>query len=88
MKLLITGAGSYIGTKVADYIQEREPEWKIDRLDVQTDKWKKCDFSFYDSVFHVAGLAHRKITPDIEPLYYMVNRDLAIEIAQDRKSVV
>ena len=85
MKLLITGAGSYIGTKVADYIQEREPEWKIDRLDVQTDKWKKCDFSFYDSVFHVAGLAHRKITPDIEPLYYMVNRDLAIEIAQTAK---
>lgn len=85
MKLLITGAQSYVGTKVADYIQERHPEWTICQLDVRTDEWKEHDLSFYDAIYHVAGLAHRKITPDIEPLYYAVNRDLTIEIAKKAK---
>lgn len=86
MKLLITGAGSYIGSKVAEYILNKEPTWRIDQLDVQTDEWRKCDFSIYDVVYHVAGLAHRKITKEIEPLYYKVNRDLAVEIAEKSKS--
>lgn len=85
MELLITGAQSYVGTKVADYIQERHPEWTICQLDVRTDEWKEHDLSFYDAIYHVAGLAHRKITPDIEPLYYSVNRDLTIEIAKKAK---
>lgn len=85
MKLLITGAGSYIGRNVADYIQNIEPDWMITQLDVQTDEWKKHDFSNYDTVFHVAGIAHRKITSDIEWLYYKVNRDLAIEVAEKSK---
>ena len=85
MNLLVAGAGSYIGEKVSSYIIEKEPTWNIFQLDVQTDEWRKHDFSKYDTVFHVAGLAHRKITPEIEPLYYKVNRDLAIEIAKKAK---
>ena len=85
MKLLITGSGSYIGSKVFDYIHSKEPLWVIDQLDMQSDLWKNHDFSKYDIVFHVAGLAHRKITPEIEPLYYKVNRDLAVETATKAK---
>lgn len=81
MNLLITGSSSYIGEHVVAFIQQKEPTWTIYQLDVRTDEWKSYDFSNYDVVFHVAGLAHRKITPDIEPLYYKVNRDLAVEIA-------
>lgn len=86
MKLLVTGAGSYIGSKVSEYILQKETDWTVYQLDVQSDDWKKFDFSCYDAVFHVAGLAHRKITPDIEPLYYKVNRDLALSIAKKAKS--
>ena len=86
MNLLITGAGSYIGERVAAYIQEKQPTWNICQLDVQTDEWKGAVFSTYDAVFHVAGIAHRKITPEIEPLYYKVNRDLAFEIAKKAKA--
>ena len=86
MKVLITGAGSYIGTRVAEYITGKQPDWTIYQLDVQNDNWKTHNFEGYDVVYHVAGLAHRKITPDIEPLYYKVNRDLAIEIARKAKA--
>lgn len=89
MKLLITGADSYVGTKAADYLKKIEPEWIISQLDVRTDEWTEHDFTFYDTIFHLAGLAHRKLTPDIEPLYYKVNRDLSIEVAKKaRESAV
>lgn len=81
MNILITGAGSYIGEKVSQYIKIKENTWRVHQLDVQTEEWINHDFTNYDVVFHVAGLAHRKITPDIEPLYYKVNRDLAERIA-------
>ena len=84
MNVLITGANSYIGTMVADYISKRE-DWVVDQLDVEPPNWRQYVFSDYDVVFHVAGLAHRKITPDIEPLYYSVNRDLAVEVARRAK---
>ena len=85
MKVLVTGAGSYIGTEVSNYIQKKENNWQIVQLDVQSDSWKCFDFSEFDSIFHVAGIAHRKITPENEELYFKVNRDLAVEIAKKAK---
>ena len=55
------------------------------QLDVQIDEWDNFVFSQFDVVFNVAGLAHRKITPDIEPLYYTVNRDLTERISLKSK---
>ena len=81
MNVLFTGAGSYVGSMAASYIMKKNTDIHIFQLDVQSDEWNKHDFSQYDAIFHVAGLAHRKITPDIEPLYYKVNRDLAEKVA-------
>ena len=86
MKILVTGSGSYIGEEVSKYILNNTFNWQIIQLDVQNDSWKDFDFSGFDSVFHVAGIAHRKITPENESLYYKVNRDLAVEIAKKAKS--
>src|SRR5699024_5022168 len=55
-------------------------------LDVRGEEWKVYDFSSYDSVFHVAGIAHNSSDPKLEELYYQVNRDLTIEIANKAKS--
>lgn len=81
-KVLITGANSYIGTSFEKYIKENHPnDYQIDTLDMLDPNWKEYDFSGYDSIFHVAGIAHQKETKDNAEIYYKVNRDLAIEVA-------
>lgn len=86
-KILITGANSYIGTSFEKYIKENYPdEYVVDTVDMIDGTWREKDFSGYDSVFHVAGIAHQKETKQNAPLYYKVNRDLAIETAQKAKN--
>ena len=60
-------------------------KYKVDTLDMKDGVWKENDFSSYDAVFHVAGIAHIKETTDNQDLYYKVNRDLAYETAQKAK---
>lgn len=84
-KILITGAGSYVGESVRKYILSKEPSYQIDAVDTFGDNWKKADYSQYDVVFHVAGIAHVNADPKMEPLYYKVNRDLTIEVAKHAK---
>lgn len=85
-KILITGAGSYVGESVRDYIlADSSGDFSIDTVDTFGDKWRKSNFEEYDVVFHVAGIAHVNADPKMEPLYYKVNRDLALEVAKHAK---
>ena len=82
-KILITGAGSYVGENVRKYImQTAGDQFVIDAVDTFGDNWKKADFSQYDVVYHVAGIAEVNGKKDMEQLYYKVNTDLTIEIAK------
>lgn len=86
-RILITGANSYIGTSFEKYMNENHPdEYQIDTLDMLNPNWKDYNFSDYDVVFHVAGIAHQKETKKNEHLYYEVNRDLVIETAKISKN--
>ena len=88
-KVLITGAGSYIGCSFKQYAQEYYPEnFSIDELSLRDESWKEKNFSDYDVVYHVAGIAHAdvgKVSEETKEKYYSVNRDLAIEIAKKAK---
>ncbi|WP_300792605.1 NAD-dependent epimerase/dehydratase family protein [uncultured Bacteroides sp.] len=84
-KILITGAGSYIGTNVECYLQS-QGNYKVVTVDTKGDAWRNIDYSKYDVVFHVAGIAHVNADPKLKPLYYQVNRDLTIEVARYAKS--
>ena len=88
-KVLITGANSYIGASVEKYIVEHYPdECTFNTVDMVGDGWRVKDFSDYDVVFHVAGIAHSdsgKISEEKAKLYYSVNTDLAVETAKKAK---
>ena len=81
MNILITGAGSYVGTSVERWIKNHS-NYRVDTLDMLKDTWRDTDFSQYDVVYHVAGIAHVNAKANMEALYYKVNRDLTIEVAQ------
>lgn len=89
-RILITGANSYIGESFRAYAESRYGDsFVIDTVDMVDGSWRKADFSTYDSVFHVAGLAHAdvsKVSEDTKKKYYEVNTDLAIEAARKSKS--
>lgn len=83
--ILITGKNSYIGTSLENWLMREPDKYKVDTVDMKDGSWKEKDFSQYDVVFHVAGIAHIKETSDNQYLYYKVNRDLAYETAQKAK---
>lgn len=83
-RILITGANSYIGTSFEQYMKQFDG-YQVDTVDMIDGSWRQKDFSLYDVVFHVAGIAHRKETKKNASLYYEVNRDLAIETAKKAK---
>lgn len=85
MKILITGVGSYVGTQVEKWLM-KDGRFQVDAVDTFGENWKKADYSQYEVVYHVAGIAHVNADPKMEPLYYKVNRDLTIEIARRAKA--
>ena len=85
-RILITGAGSYVGESVRRYVLSTSSDFQIDAVDTMNDAWKQADFTRYDVVFHVAGIAHVNADPKMEPLYYKVNRDLTIDVARVAKA--
>ena len=90
IRILITGANSYIGTSFANYLAQPEfaGKYQVDTLDMIGDAWRSFDFSKYDTVYHVAGIAHSdngKISDERAKLYYAVNTDLTVECAKKAK---
>lgn len=85
-KILISGKDSYIGRSFMEYSQKNKLNFEIDELNTRGEEWKSYNFSGYDSVFHVAGIAHNSSDPKLEDLYYKVNRDLTISIAKKAKN--
>lgn len=86
--VLITGEGSYIGTSVEQWLKQWPDDYQVDTIDMRNDSWKKKNFSGYDTVFHVAGLAHAdigKISEERKAFYYKINTELAVETAKKAK---
>lgn len=86
IKILITGAESYIGLALERYLTRDPDAYAVDTVDMIGDSWKQKDFSSYDAVFHVAGIVHKKEKQDMRDLYFKVNCDLAYETARKAKS--
>lgn len=85
IRVLITGANSYIGVSVERWLMKTPEQFHVDTVDTMNNAWRQANFSQYDVVFHVAGIAHVNPKPEMAPLYYKVNRDLTVEIARHAK---
>lgn len=78
-----------MGTSVEKYLTQWPDEYYVDTIDMVDGSWRRNSFEGYDSVFHVAGIAHQdsgKITEERKRLYYKVNTDLTIETAKKAKA--
>lgn len=88
-KVLITGANSYIGQSFENYAKTYYSDnFEIDTIDMRATSWKNIDFSKYDIVFHVAGIAHADVdrgSEEVKKSYYAVNTNLAIDTAKKAK---
>ncbi len=82
-RILITGKSSYLANQFRSFLSGNE-NYQIDLISVR-EGWKDKDFSSYDVVVHMAGLAHSSPKDDEKEKYYAINRDLAIEVARKAK---
>lgn len=90
VKVLIIGKGSYIGESFKTYANKNyDTNFEIDEVDTINSDWKDMDFSVYDIVYHVAGIAHAdvgNVSNEVKEKYYKINTDLAIEVAEKAKN--
>ena len=87
-KILITGANSYIGSSFENWIKKYPNQYSVKAISVRDDSWEKEDLSQYDTILHVAGIAHvstKNFSDRQKQDYYRVNRDLPIQIAKKSK---
>ena len=88
-KILITGAGSFVGTTVQKHLESFSDKYEVQTVSTRNGEWKDLDFSSFDTVYHVAGIAHSdvgNVTEEIKAKYYAINTDLAIEVAMKAKA--
>ena len=84
-KILITGSNSYVGTNVEKWLMKEPDKYYVETLDMKDPNWKEFDFSKFDVVFHVAGIAHIKETKKNHDLFFKINSDLVIDTANIAK---
>lgn len=88
-RVLITGADSFVGTSVQRYLRMWPDKYTVTTVGTKDGEWKNIDFSFFDSIYHVAGIAHSDtghVSEERKAFYYKVNTDLAIEVANKAKA--
>lgn len=83
-RILITGAGSYIGTSFEKWVNKWPEKYQVDTIDMRGSEWKDKSFSSYDVIYHIAAIVHVK--ENDADKYFSVNRDLAVEVAKKAKA--
>ena len=87
--ILVTGVNSYIGNAFMDYMKQYSDEYIVEGVSIRNGAWKELDFSRFDSVFDVAGIAHvdtGRVSEEAKQRYYEVNTKLAIALAEKAKA--
>lgn len=81
-RVLILGKGGYIAEKLYGWLRKDSENYNVDIVSTLEDEWKRANYSDVDTVVNCVGIAHiNNITEDMKPLFYSVNRDLAVSMA-------
>lgn len=84
--ILVVGKNSYIGESLKQWLELHPQEYIVETICAKSEAWKQADFSRFDTVVDVAGIAHiNNITKGMKSTFYSVNRDLSIAIAMRAK---
>lgn len=83
MKIAIFGKNSYIGKSFKNYWNTKYP---IEFIDSRNEFWEGQSFSEFDVVMYVAGIAHVSTNIKYKQLYYRINTELAIKVANKAKN--
>lgn len=87
-RVLITGVSSFVGTSVRSYLEGFPDRYAVEAMSMKNGAWEKLDFSRFDVVYHVAGLAHSdvgKLSEAEKARYYEINTDLTVQLAKKAK---
>lgn len=97
-RILITGVNSYLGNAIEQYLMEYnsaqgKEAYHVDKLSLREEagnaaSWRQTSFAGYDTILHVAGIAHAdvgNVSQDIQDLYYRINCGMTLEVAQKAK---
>lgn len=84
-KILVVGEKSYIGEAFTGWLDKWPDQYQSNTISSIDNRWKEEDFSKYDVIFHVAGIAHVSTDKNLEDLYYKVNTELTLDVAKKAK---
>lgn len=84
-RILIIGESSYIGRSFQAWMEKNDKTTKVECISSRNRSWEKVNFGIYDTILHVAGIAHVNAAAEMENQYYAVNRDLTIACCKKAK---
>ncbi len=89
VRVLVTGVHSYLGNSFAAYAKEHYPNIETHTISLRDERWKEASFAEYDSILHVAGMAHADtgmVDEATQKDYYDINTKLTVDTAGKAKS--
>lgn len=86
-RILIIGKDSYIGEHLFAWLKQYPDSCEAEIVSPLNDAWRTADFSAFDAVVDLAGIAHiNNPGQELKPLYYSVNRDLTATLGAHAKN--
>lgn len=81
MNIVITGISGFVGQNLSHYLKKSSCE--VQGLSLRTKEWKKEFISNADAIIHLAGKAHDTSNTSADTEYFIVNRDLTVELYEE-----